>query len=76
MCDLPRVGGWEDLSPIVPQSAVEALRSVYRHWDDVDLFVGGLVGTRLDIFEIHLWDKVYPLQVIVPPMGVNGRLLR
>ena len=24
----------------------------------------------------NLWDKVYPLTVIVPPMGGNGRLLR
>ena len=24
----------------------------------------------------HLWDKVYPIQVKVPPMGGNGRLLR
>ena len=23
-----------------------------------------------------LWNKVYPLQVTVPPMGGNGRLLR
>ena len=27
-------------------------------------------------YNLHLWHKVYPLQVIVPPMVGNGRLLR
>ena len=40
------------------------------------------IGVKNDIiifvfnYILVLWDKVYPIQVTVPPMGGNGRLLR
>ena len=43
-------------------------------------FIGVLLmvtSSSLYIYSMYNpWDKVYPLQVTVPPMGGNGRLLR
>jgi hypothetical protein len=46
-CKLPAVNSWDDLVPIIPVENRDKLKSVYDHWDDIDLFAGGLVSTKV-----------------------------
>ena len=82
--------GTEGTPNVAPKAAVSRVdRYIYRRdinftcpiwnrWDFLLCFRATLFFFRIQKYflSIRLWDKVYPIQVKVPPMGGNGRLLR
>uniref|UniRef100_A0A2P2HWN0 Chorion peroxidase-like n=1 Tax=Hirondellea gigas TaxID=1518452 RepID=A0A2P2HWN0_9CRUS len=47
-CRQPPVHSWQDLNTLIPLEHIDMLMTVYDHWDDVDLFVGGLAENVVD----------------------------
>nr|XP_027215058.1 peroxidase-like [Penaeus vannamei] len=47
-CDLSSIHDFPDLSGIMDEDVIENLEDVYRHVDDIDLFVGGLAEHPVD----------------------------
>ncbi|KAK2704787.1 hypothetical protein QYM36_016995 [Artemia franciscana] len=42
VCGLPSVRTFEDLIGTIPAATAQALSRIYRHVDDIDLFIGGI----------------------------------
>jgi len=42
LCGLPRVRDWNGYTDVMPGFFVEALRQIYKHVDDVDVFIAGM----------------------------------
>lgn len=45
-CTGNEIKSWKDLTQFIPEERVGQLKSVYRHYRDIDLFVGGLSETE------------------------------
>ncbi|XP_055327659.1 uncharacterized protein LOC129580922 [Paramacrobiotus metropolitanus] len=41
-CNLTRAADFNDLTAYIPDEIVEALKKVYKHVDDIDLYIGGI----------------------------------
>ena len=47
LCGKKQASSFSDLKSVMSKSKIQALRSVYQHVDDIDLFVGGLLEKRM-----------------------------
>ena len=45
ICTGEKAGDFDDLRKVMDASTIEKLKSVYRHVDDIDLYVGGFLET-------------------------------
>ena len=47
LCGLGRVESFSELSDLIPRAIVERFQLIYKHVDDVDLFIGGLTESSV-----------------------------
>lgn len=45
ICSLPYARSFEDLRDVMDQDVIAQLKTLYRHVDDIDLFIGGIAET-------------------------------
>ena len=49
MCNLEEIRKWSDLK--FSSDCIKILQKVYAHFDDIDLFIGGLVRRSKEFFQ-------------------------